>query len=88
VWPPETMQNMYLPRVRHPAGASPGDVEHRLGAGLRAFEIISLKVSDIESARMVFRVAQGGWLLLPAKHQLSSKQSFLPRGTEGSNPAP
>jgi integrase/recombinase XerD len=29
------------------------------GAGLRASEIISLKVSDIDSARMVIRVEQG-----------------------------
>ena len=41
---------------------------------MRASEIISLKVSDIDSARMVFRVAQDGWLLLPAKHQLSQNR--------------
>ena len=29
------------------------------GAGLRATEVISLKVSDIDSARMVIRVEQG-----------------------------
>ena len=29
------------------------------GAGLRASEIISLKVADIDSARMVIRVEQG-----------------------------
>ena len=29
------------------------------GAGLRAYEVISLKVSDIDSARMVIRVEQG-----------------------------
>jgi integrase len=29
------------------------------GAGLRASEVISLKVSDIDSARMVIRVEQG-----------------------------
>jgi integrase len=29
------------------------------GAGLRAFEVVALKVSDIDSTRMVIRVEQG-----------------------------
>ena len=45
--------------------SSPGGLKYRAalsvayGAGLRASEVVSLKVSDIDSERMVIRVEQG-----------------------------
>ena len=43
-----------LPCAKHKAALSVA-----YGAGLRASEVVSLKVSDIDSARMVLRVEQG-----------------------------
>jgi integrase len=64
-----------MPFVREPRRLSPDEVARLLdaapglkykaalsvadGAGLRASEVISLKISDIDSARMVIRVEQG-----------------------------
>src|SRR5262249_22116911 len=54
-------------RARRSGAAAPscagaqvqGGIERRLRAGLRVSEVATLKVSDIDSARMVIRVEQG-----------------------------
>lgn len=75
-WPEGTMTRMRVPK-RLPVILSPEEVSlffdciptlrYRVavmvayGAGLRVSEVVSLKVSDIDSKRMVLRVEQGKW---------------------------
>jgi integrase/recombinase XerD len=43
----------------HPVSISRGGISVAYGAGLRAMEVVALKVSDVDSKRMTLRVEQG-----------------------------
>ena len=43
----------------HPASSTACCLSLTYGCGLRASEVVSLKVSDIDSAQMVIRIEQG-----------------------------
>ena len=55
------------------------------GAGLRASEVIALKIGDIDSARMLIRVEQGKGAG-PIRHAVAAPVEDFARLVEGSRP--
>ena len=53
------------------------------GAGLRAAEVVSLKVSDIDSKRMIIRVEQGKGAQGPQRHAVAASARAAARLVEG-----
>ena len=56
------------------------------GAGLRASEVLSLKVTDIDSARMLLRVEQGKGRILREWYCIGRPQGWLFPGRDPVNP--